>query len=397
MGMDQLHFANLALLVGRCGIIQDEKTISGNGSANSQRGKSMNSSAILRMSALAIGTASGLFCSAPVLAASNDSQVVFREFRSECVARSKVGTDPVRRLAIYLPQGYGSGSKRYPVIYFLPSSRYSDCFEKAGAQALLDDAIAQHRIEGFILVSADMSTPLGCSWYVNSPATGNWDDLMVKEIVPYVDASFRTIPNRDSRGIAGEFMGGYGAIRYGMTHPDIFGSVYAMHPVGTGSGVQTIVSRPIWDALGSATSQDDAKRDIGTQIFVAIFQAHLPDPDKPPLFIDLPARKEGGKLVVDANLIARLRNNFFIASLVPRYAENLRSLRGFKFDWPRNDPLEDHIYSNQALTHVLNEFGIPHEAEEYNGTWTSETWGEDGRFNNDVIPFFHKYLASASD
>jgi enterochelin esterase-like enzyme len=338
------------------------------------------------------------YWTAPAMSASTGSQVVLREFRSESVAHSKVGTSPIRRLAIYLPAGYDPETRRYPVIYFLPTpfGGYSDCFDKGGARALFDTAIAQARIDGFILVSADMNTPLGCSWYVNSSATGNWDDLMVKEIVPYIDAHFRTIPNRNSRGITGEFMGGYGAIRYGMVHPDIFGSVYAMHPVGTGSGVQTMQSRPVWDILGSATSLDDAKRDGFTQIFTAIFQAHLPDPDRPPLYVDLPAHKEGEKLVVDAKLVARLRNNFFIESLIPQYAENLKSLRGFKFDWPRNDTNEDHIYSNQALTHKLNEFGIPHEAEEYNGTWTSETWGEDGRFSNDVIPFFHRYLAATS-
>ena len=62
---------------------------------------------------------------------------------------------------------------------------------------------------------------------------------MVEELIPYVDVNFRTIPHRDSRGIAGIFMGGYGAIRFGMRHPEVFGMVYAMHPVGTGSGVRS--------------------------------------------------------------------------------------------------------------------------------------------------------------
>jgi len=357
----------------------------------------MNSVSIFKAHAIGIALACAVLWNAPALSASTSSQVVLRELRSECVAHSKVGTSLIRRLAVYLPPGYDSGTTRYPVIYFLPSGGYSDCFDKAGARTLLDTAIVQGRIGGFILVSADMNTPLGCSWYVNSSATGDWDDLMVKEIVPYMDANFRTIPNRDSRGITGDFVGGYGAIRYGMVHPDVFGSVYAMHPVGTGSGVQIMESRPNWDVLGSATSLDDAKKDGFTQLFVAIFQAHLPDPDKPPLYVDLPARKEGGKLIIDTHLTNRLRNSFFIESLVPKYAENLKSLRGFKFDWPRSDTIEDHIYSNQALTHKLNEFGIPHESEEYNGVWTSETWGEDGRFNNDVIPFFHRYLVVTQD
>ena len=48
---------------------------------------------------------------------------------------------------------------------------------------------------------------------------------MVQELVPYMDANFRTSPNRDSRGIAGDFMGGYGAIRFGMKYPNVFGAV----------------------------------------------------------------------------------------------------------------------------------------------------------------------------
>jgi len=60
----------------------------------------------------------------------------------------------------------------------------------------------------------------------------------VQELVPYMDTNFRTLTTRDFRGIAGHFMGGYGAIRFGMKYPELFGSVYALHPVGTGNGVK---------------------------------------------------------------------------------------------------------------------------------------------------------------
>ena len=105
-----------------------------------------------------------------------------------------------------------------------------------------------------------MNTSLGSSWYVNSPATGNWEDFMVQEVVPYIDVNFKTKSNRDSRGIAGIFIGGYGAIRFGMRRPDVFGSVYAMHPVGTGSGVSISASLPKWDLLAGATSKQDLFR-----------------------------------------------------------------------------------------------------------------------------------------
>jgi pimeloyl-ACP methyl ester carboxylesterase len=335
---------------------------------------------------------------APGFAATAQSQVVSRELRSENLAHSKIGTDPMRKMVVYLPAGYDQSSQRYPVIYFLPNPArsYRADFDQRGAQGLFDRAIASGVINKFILVSVDMNTPLGCSWYVNSPVTGNWEDFMIQELVPYIDANFKTLPNRDSRGIAGDSMGGHGAIRFAMKHPDIFGSVYALHPVGTGTGVQTMYSRPNWDVLAHAKSMDDLRGDGFLMIFTSIFQAHLPDPDKPPLYVDLPAHKEGDKLVVNSELTGKLLSTFSLQELVPKYADNLKSLRGFKFDWARSDENPDHIYSNQAFTHKLNEFGVVHEAEEYNGTWGEPNWGEDGRIYNDLLPFFQKHLVFAA-
>src|ERR1700728_2918345 len=305
-------------------------------------------------------------------AAAAKSQIVVRELRSENIAHNKTGTDPVRKMLIYLPAGYDeSSSQRYPVIYFLPNpfeESYRYDFDNRDAQGLFDRAIAAGVIRKFILVAVDMNAPLGSSWYVNSSATGNWEDFMIQEIVPYIDANFKTLPNRASRGIAGIFIGGYGAIRFGMRHPDVFGTVYAMHPVGTGTGVSVSASLPKWDILANAKSMDDVRKDFRTQIFTTMFQAHLPDPDNPPLFIDLLARQRGDQLIIDAKLMDRFRNNFYLETLIGKYADNLNSLRGLKFDWSRNDANSDHVYANQAFTRKLNEFGIVHQAEEFNDT-----------------------------
>jgi hypothetical protein len=325
---------------------------------------------------------------------SANSQVIDRELASKNFAGNKLGISPVRKMIVYLPAGYDGSAKRYPVIYFLPTpfESYRAPFDKRNARGLFDRAIAARVIDQFILVCVDMTTPLGSSWYVNSPVTGNWEDFMIQELVPYIDANFRTLPNRNSRGIAGDFMGGYGALRFGMKYPDVFGSVYALHPVGTGSGLKIMDSLPDWDLLANAKSLDDVKKDGFSQIFTTIFQAHLPNVDKPPLFIDLSARRVDGQLVIDSKLMERLRNNFFLESMIPQYADNLKSLRGLKIDWSRSDLNQDHVYSNQALTHKLNEFGIVHEAEEYNGAWGEPNWGEDGRVYTDLLPFFRRHL-----
>lgn len=324
------------------------------------------------------------------------SQVVGRTIRSENIAKNKVGTDPARNMLVYLPAGYSaSSSQRYPVIYFLSNpfqAGYRYDFDHRNAQKLFDQAIAAGVIGKFILVTVDMNTPLGASWYVNSPATGNWEDFLVQDVVPYIDANFKTLANRNSRGIAGVFIGGYGAIRFGMRHPDIFGSVYAMHPVGTGSGVGVMAEIPKWDLLVNAKTMDDVRTDGRTRIFAGIFQAHLPNSQKPPLFIDLPARQEEQKLIIDSALMERLRSHFYLDTMIPEYAENLKSLKGLKFDWSRKDGNYDHIFANQAFTRKLNEYGIDHGAEEYNGPFGESDWGPEGRIYTEAMPFFAKKL-----
>jgi hypothetical protein len=326
-------------------------------------------------------------------AAEGGSQVVMRELRGESLAHSFIGTNPVRRLAVYLPAGYEGSAKRYPVVYYLPSpGEFKAEFYEHDVRAVLDRATESGTIGPVVLVAVDMATPVGCSWYVNSPVTGNWEDFMIREVVPYVDANFRTLPSRDSRGIAGDFMGGYGAIRFGMTHPEVFGSVYALHPVGTGSGIYTMYSRPDWVKFASVKSGEELRDVPYGSIFLSIFQASVPNVEKAPLYIDMQAHKVGNALEIDSAVTERLRDNFLLETMIGKYADNLKSLRGFRFDWARNDGNHDHVYSNQAFTHKLNEFGIVHEAEEYNGVWGSGNWGADGRVATEVLPFFARYL-----
>ena len=109
----------------------------------------------------------------PLLGDSTKGEVVDRQLRSENIAHNKIGSDPVRKMAIYLPPGYDDAAKsnvRYPVIYFLPTpeASYRAAFDHEAAQHLFDRAVRSAIIDKFIFVAVDMATPLGCSWYVKS-------------------------------------------------------------------------------------------------------------------------------------------------------------------------------------------------------------------------------------
>lgn len=329
-------------------------------------------------------------------AAPAQSRLVTTQIRSASFTGSKIGISPDRKVSVYLPAGYANGSRRFPVIYYLGYffEDHTAPFANNDAKALFDKAIEEELIDDVIVVSADFSTPVGSSWYVNSPVTGNWEDFMVRELVPHIDANYRTLATRESRGLLGDGTGGFGAIRFAMLYPSLFGSVYAMQPFGTGPSIQPTHSRPDFELLARAKSMDDLEG--FSRIFTSIYQAFLPNAERAPLYFDPPARREDGRIVVDASVTARFHERFALMGLLHSHADNLKLLRGFKFDWGRQDPNADHIEGAQIFSNRLAEFGVPHEAEEHSGGFRDRHWGVDGRVHTDVLPFFAKHLAFAA-
>lgn len=333
------------------------------------------------------------FCISPSILHA-ESRIEKAQIASRHFEGNKIGIGKMRRFQVYLPDGYAGSSKRYPVLYFLHSffEDENTFFNSQNGKKLFDRAIASGAIADVIVVTVDFGTPLGGSLYTNSPVTGNWQSFMIDELVPHIDRNYRTLPARESRGIFGHWIGGNGAIRFASRHPEVFGSVYALHPVGTGFGHVLMQARPNWEKLMKVKSLDELKGDGLSEIFSAIYQAHLPNPNNAPLYFDPPALVENGKLILDSALVEKVQAGFFLEKQVPEYAENMKKLIGFKFDWGRHDPNQDHVYSNQFYSRKLNEFGVPHDAEEYNGAGSGEIFAIDGRIVSDVMPFFQKHL-----
>src|SRR5205823_3678011 len=133
---------------------------------------------------------------------------------------------------VFLPPSYDKEPKRrYPVIYALHG--YSIGAEQWSKEIhvpqTIEGAFAQGTHE-VIVVLPDSKTIHNGSMYSSSVTTGDFERFIAQDVVAYIDGHYRTLPNRASRGLAGHSMGGYGATRIGMKHPEVFGSVYIMSP-----------------------------------------------------------------------------------------------------------------------------------------------------------------------
>lgn len=164
------------------------------------------------------------------------SQLSFETINASSLKNNKLGIDTLQKVAVYLPPNYYSSNKRYPVVYYLPgftSPINEFLFGEYGGfelQKAADSLVELQLINEMIIVLVDGNTFLGGSFYVNSPINGNWEYYIVKDVVQYIDRKYKTKPSPYSRAIAGNSMGGFGALHIAMKHPDIFGMVYSLSP-----------------------------------------------------------------------------------------------------------------------------------------------------------------------
>jgi enterochelin esterase-like enzyme len=118
-------------------------------------------------------------------------------------------------------------ARRYPVVYWLHGG-FGNARQGAWTVEHLDRGIRSGLVPETIIVLAQ-ALPVG--WYVNSKdGKRPVEDVVIKDLIPHIDATFRTLARRESRGIEGMSMGGYGALHLGMKHPNLFGAISAVAP-----------------------------------------------------------------------------------------------------------------------------------------------------------------------
>jgi S-formylglutathione hydrolase FrmB len=153
-------------------------------------------------------------------------------FESDALKGNPLGDPHVRLLWVYVPPGYDDEpERRYPSVYVLQGLtgqldmwRNRSAFRKNFPE-LADELFASGEAPPCVVVWVDAWTSLGGSQFLDSPGTGRYHTYLCDEIVPFVDANYRTLADRDHRGIQGKSSGGYGAMVTPMLRPDLFGGL----------------------------------------------------------------------------------------------------------------------------------------------------------------------------
>ena len=293
--------------------------------------------------------------------------------------------DAVDRDAIvFLPPSYPQEkTRRYPVVYALHG--YS-----IGAEQWTHEIRVPQTIEGafaqgaqeMIVVLPDCKTVHNGCMYSSGATTGDFERYVSHDVVAYIDAHYRTIPDRKSRGLVGHSMGGYGATRIGMKHADVFGSLYIMSPGGLtprAFGQANPEDEKTIAALKSPA--DSASLPFSLRGMLAGAAAWSPNPKNPPLYLDLPT-KEG---VPQPDVVARLSANACL-NFIDQYIGNLRMYDGIAIEVGDKDTLG----TDAAKLHdVLDKYGIANSFEVFSGDHTNQLAY---RFQNHVLKFFSQNL-----
>lgn len=266
-------------------------------------------------------------------------RIVVEVIESSVLRTNALGDPTVRELFVYLPPSYErEPSRRFPVVYCLTG------FTGRGQMLLntqpftpnlaerMDNLIASGMAAEMIVVMPDCFTKLGGSQYINSTATGLYEDHLVEELVPFVDARFRTIALREGRAVMGKSSGGYGALVHGMRHADTFALVashsgdcyfeYCYLP-DFPKTVRTLKGDPAAFLEKFQREEKKGKDDIAALNILAMSACYSPDAESP-LGFRLPFDLKTGK-IHPATWARWLEHD--PVRMAARYSDELKSLK----------------------------------------------------------------------
>jgi S-formylglutathione hydrolase FrmB len=309
---------------------------------------------------------------------STQGTVMNLRHESLVLKNNPLGDPYVRDLFVYLPPGYDRSRDKYPTVYCLTG------FTGRGKMLLNDNAftpnlaermdrlIAAGTIKPMIAVMPNCFTYFGGAQYINSTATGRYEDYLTQEIVPFIDSEFRTTASPGSRAVMGKSSGGYGSLIMGMRHADIFGLVCSTagdayfeycYPMDFPKAFRTMKGDPgrfMKDFWATEKMGKDDHAALNTIGMAACYSPNGAD-------YDLPFDLKTGEIRQD---VWERWIQHDPVRLAEKHADALRSLKLLFIDAGTRDEFNLDIGA-RILSAKLKELGIKHTHEEF----------DDGHFN----------------
>ena len=249
-------------------------------------------------------------------AQAGEGRYVSDKITSPSLEGNLLGDPAKRNMWVWLPPSYDSSpEKRYPTIYMLHGFTGDHTAFKYHPLVNVDiggvasNLIARGSIKEVIIVMPDASNVYGGSFYSKNKVIGDYQTYIAHDIVKYIDGKYRTIPDRDSRSIAGNSMGAYGALSLAMEYPKIFGAVAAMSPSADLEVPPTeldafIEANPTTLDIPTLAHNTEElisllSGNVSINLFYARAAAFSPNPDNPPYYVDLPLQYPEKTVVKD--------------------------------------------------------------------------------------------------
>lgn len=260
------------------------------------------------------------------------------------------------------PPSYDTGSSRYPVVYGLHGYLESPPeLRVLGSQ--LNSLIANGEAREMILVLPDGNNKFGGSHYLNSPTIGDYEGYIARELVAYIDANYRTTASRDTRGVAGCYMGGNGAMHLAFRYPDVFGAA------GSVSGGYAYGEYPQWEEARAAYSSAPQPKNLDDiprlpwyiRIQFANAAAAAANPDNPPLYLDMPFEIVDGAAQIVPEVLQKISDVDAYSDLQDYLDQPVR-LRGLAIYHGALDYVP--VSMARSFSEALTESGIEHQYAE---------------------------------
>ena len=297
---------------------------------------------------------------------------------SNILRTNPLGDNHIRDLFVYLPPDYDETGEDYPTVYCLTGFTgrgkmlLNDSAFTPNLAERMDRLIASGTIKPMIAVMPDCFTYYGGSQYINSTATGDYEDYLTAEIVPFVDENFRTVNEKKARAVMGKSSGGYGALVMGMRHAETFGLICSIsgdayfeycYPTDFAKAFRAIKGDPKGFMKEFWSREKQNKDDHSALNTIGMSACYSPNGTD----FELPFNLKTGEIRKD--VWARWLEHDPVR-LVEKYTDNLKSLDLLCIDAGTRDEFALDIGA-KILSKKLYDFEIPHIHEEF----------DDGHFN----------------